>query len=485
MKKITLLLLLLSSFSFYAQSTSEINIVNETVKKNTIKKQIFYLASDDLKGRETGSPEIDTAAHYIAKTFKNLGVKPINGSYYQNVPLTKNKKAKSVKLVFNEQPQKELILLKGKDMSYNKGVVILDYGLESEYSTKDVKGKVVICKTGTPEKSDFRSAYTAIAQKQHLAAKYGAIALIEIANYQNKVWQLLKNNLGKEKVQLAKAKDNNTPIAHLWVLNKDIDLQNNNLKQVNLEVNGAQTEKITSKNVVGILEGSDPILKNEFVIYSAHYDHIGIGKPNQENDSIYNGARDNAVGVVTVLSAAENLAKYPTKRSALFILFTAEEKGLIGSKYYTQNPLVPMNKVVFCFNSDGGGYNDKTKTTIIGLKRTTAQKHIEQASKAFGLEAIGDPVPEQNLFDRSDNVHFAKAGIPAPTYSPGMTAFDEEILKYYHQAADNPETLDYDYLELFFKSYVLSARLIANDPEKPFWLKGDKYYEAGEKLYNK
>ena len=103
-----------------------------------------------------------------------------------------------------------------------------------------------------------------------------------------------------------------------------------------LNISGIVKKAIPSKNVVGMVEGTDPKLKDEFVIYSAHYDHIGIGKPNAENDSIYNGARDNAVGTVTVLSAAENIAKYPTKRSALFILITAEEKGLLGSAYYVE-----------------------------------------------------------------------------------------------------------------------------------------------------
>ena len=107
------------------------------------------------------------------------------------------------------------------------------------------------------------------------------------------------------------------------------------------------------------------------------------------------------------------------------------------------------------------------------------------AAKEFDLTAIDDPAPEQGLFDRSDNVNFAKKGIPAPTYSMGFTAFDDEIMKYYHQTSDNPGNMDYDYLVKFFKSYVLSSRLIANDPKTPFWTEGDKYYDAGVKLYEK
>ncbi len=223
--------------------------------------------------------------------------------------------------------------------------------------------------------------------------------------------------------------------------------------------------------------------KISFIVYSAHYDHVGVGKPNAEMDSIYNGARDNAVGTVTVLNAAENIAKYPTKRSSLFIFFTGEEKGLLGSEYFVENPTIALDKIVYCFNSDNGGYNDTSKTTIFGLYRTTASQHFIDAAAEFGLTAIDDPAPEQNLFDRSDNVNFAKKGVPSPTYSMGFTAFDEEITKYYHQVTDNPDNVDYEYLHKFFQSYVLSARLIANDPQRPFWTEGDKYYEAGKELY--
>ncbi|MEM1124350.1 MAG: M28 family peptidase, partial [Bacteroidota bacterium] len=249
------------------------------------------------------------------------------------------------------------------------------------------------------------------------------------------------------------------------------------------DVKGAKTEILKTHNVVGMVEGTDPVLKNEYIIYSAHYDHVGIGRADETGDTIYNGARDNAVGSVTVLSAAENLAKYPTKRSAIFIFFTGEEKGLLGSAYYADNPAIPLDQVVYCFNSDNGGYNDTSRASIIGLERTGAEPLIRKACAAFGLDAKPDAAPEQNLFDRSDNVNFAKKGVPAPTFSLGYTAFDDEINKYYHQPGDEPATLDYVYLTKFFKSYVYSCRLIGNTDTSVFWRKGDKYYEAGERLY--
>ena len=248
--------------------------------------------------------------------------------------------------------------------------------------------------------------------------------------------------------------------------------------------NGQARDTIQSQNVIGIVEGTDPKLKNEYIIYSAHYDHIGMHKSNNPNDSIFNGARDNAVGVTTVLSMAENLAKYPTKRSALFILFTGEEKGLLGSRYYVKNPVLPLNQMVYCFNSDNAGYNDTSIATIIGLARTTAGKHIKKAAASFGITAVDDPNPAQGLFDRSDNVSFAAKGIPAPTFSLGFRSFSGDVVKYYHQPGDEAHTLDYEYLLKFFKAYVLSGRLIANDKETPFWTSGDKYELKGKELYN-
>src|SRR5690606_29087311 len=114
--------------------------------------------------------------------------------------------------------------------------------------------------------------------------------------------------------------------------------------------------------------------------------------------------------------------------------------------HYSENPLLPLNKCIFNLNCDGAGYNDTSIISVIGLTRTGAAAEIEKAAGTFGLGVAGDPAPEQNLFDRSDNVNFASKGIPAPTFTPGFKDFDAEIMKYYHQAIDNPESIDYDYL---------------------------------------
>jgi Zn-dependent M28 family amino/carboxypeptidase len=242
---------------------------------------------------------------------------------------------------------------------------------------------------------------------------------------------------------------------------------------------------VDGKNVVAWIEGTDPKLKNEYILLSAHYDHVGVGTPDAQGDSIYNGARDNAVGTVAVMNAAKYFAKNPPKRSILIALWTAEEKGLLGSAYFANNPLIPLNQIVYNLNIDNGGYNDTSRITVIGLGRTSADFLIEEAVSEFGVKAMADPSPEQGLYDRSDNVNFARKGIPAPTFSLGFTAFDDEINKYYHKAGDHVSSFDLAYAQTYWKSYILSAQKIANWDQRPIWKSGDKYEEVSKQLYGK
>ncbi len=486
MKNHFLTVLLFTGISVMAQSEAE--KAASTIHKSDIEGHIYFLASDELKGRETGSHELNIAASYLANNLRKSNVIPAGdqGSYYQDVPMEKVNPPKKISLNINDMEGTKFLGMSLSNMTFKGEAVYLNYGSKTDFEGSDVEGKLVIVKAGTAESEGLRARFMTGREKRELAMKGGASALIELVEIEEKTYARYAHYFNEPRTQL-KNSEETEKFVHLWMIDQDMSvaekLAGSKSIKADLAIEGIEKEKISTKNVVGYLEGTDPDLKDEFIIYSAHYDHVGIGKPNAENDSIYNGARDNAIGTATVLSLAENLAKYPTKRSSLFILFTGEEKGLLGSKYYSENPVMPLNKMVYCFNSDNGGYNDTSKVTIFGLHRTTVAQHIIDGAKAFGLEAIDDPAPEQNLFDRSDNVNFAMKGIPAPTYSLGFTAFDEEVTKTYHQVTDNPDTVDYDYLEKFFRSYVLSSRLIANDPKTPFWTEGDKYYEAGVKLY--
>ncbi|GAA4433463.1 M20/M25/M40 family metallo-hydrolase [Ravibacter arvi] len=473
-----------------------------TLKKEELESHLRFLASDELEGRRTGEQSNRVAARYIAEQFRRYGAGVVPGqqTYFQPVVFDKTT---------NDQPG--VLLADGDTLAYGKEwftisgnatrteapVVYAGYGLENsekgwdDYKGLDVKGKIVLVQSGLPESQSPRESLQAGASKLRLAAGKGAVALIELYGATTP-WNFINTYLTGERLGLAETPaEEYATIPHLWVNGKEPALTKKlrEAKSLKLVTEGRSIKKVTSYNVMAYIEGSDPKLKDQYLTLSAHYDHVGVGRqggqPYTAEDSIFNGARDNAFGVSAVLAAARSFSELKPKRSVFLLAFTGEELGLLGSRYYAQNPVLPLNKCVFNLNCDGAGYDDTGIISVIGLDRTGAKAEIEKAAKTFGLEVIGDPAPEQNLFDRSDNVNFAIKGIPAPTFTPGFKEFDADIMKYYHQAIDNPESIDFDYLLRYSKAYVRAARLIANRTTPPQWSAGDKYEEAAKSLYGK
>ena len=388
---IALCLGLLSVTAIFAQTEKE--KVIETVNKSTIEGHIYFLADDLLKGRETGTPENKIAASYLANTLRASGAKPNpqTGTYYQEFQLMKVTPPTSLGLTLNNVGYKNMVAIKPSTIAYKGEVLYLGYGMEADYNGIDVRDKVVIIKGGSSETSDTRGAFGLIDEKLRLANAAGAKGIVEFIDADKNTWGFIDHNFNTSKLESISGQDFNDKdskepqeLAYVWVHDPN-QMYTNKLKLntpmiARLGVEGTKREHVTTQNVIGVIDGTDPTLKDEYIIYSAHYDHVGIGTPDKTGDTIYNGARDNAIGTTTVLSMAQNLAKYPTKRSALFILFTGEEKGLLGSKHYVENPALPLNQMVFCFNSDNGGYNDTSLATIIGLPRTSAAQNIKDLS---------------------------------------------------------------------------------------------------------
>ena len=464
-----------------------------SIQETWTSKHMNILAADEMMGRKPGHDGNLIAGRYIAEQFKALGLKPANnGSYFQNIGLETVNPPKTGS-ISTDQGSAEIVqdfILRGGDgFQGDYEYVKLPYAWVGEgyddYKGVDVKGKIVVAKLGEPNGNPnafFRSG----SQKAKLAQERGAVALIEIFESPSG-WSRMSRFFGRPSTGL-KAQGAGADLPNIWISSETagkIFADKGNLK---IDISKKETKELQAYNVAAILEGSDPKLKDEYIILSAHFDHVGFGagagKVTPE-DTIFNGARDNAFGVVAVLAAAESFAKVKPKRSVLFLALNGEEMGLLGSRFYAENPLIPLNKSVFNMNCDGAGYNDTGLLTIIGMDRTGAKDEFQKAAAAFGLKAIDDPAPEQNLFDRSDNVSFAAKGIPAPTYSPGFTAFDAEINKYYHQNLDNPDNIDHNYLLKYAQSYTYAARLIANRKEAPKWIAGDKYEKAYNELYNK
>ncbi|HMP12711.1 MAG TPA: M20/M25/M40 family metallo-hydrolase [Saprospiraceae bacterium] len=499
MKKMYLWSLLLLLFHINAQAQATKELPEYHITKSELEAHMRFLASDDLEGRRTGSRGSNIAARYIASYFESYGLQTVPGApmYYQPVQFEATMPPKNGNLKIDKTEYalgKDFLILAGDALNVKTSAVFANYGLEDDYNKLDVKGKIVFVLPGTPDDQSPQVIFTSGARKRKLAAERGAVAVFELYRVPFP-WNFFVSYFGKESIRLAETKPANEKQSIVYGFFKEpspnpiMTLQNGKSLKAELKSDAGQQQALPSQNVIGIIEGTDPVLKDEYILLTAHYDHVGVGEQGggayTAEDSIFNGARDNAFGTVAVLAAARAFAIQPPKRSVIFLAVTGEEIGLLGSEYYAENPLIPHEKVVFNLNCDGAGYNNTGAVSIFGFGRTGTDDDIRQGLQAFGLEVIPDPAPEQNLFDRSDNVSFAIKGIPALTFSPGFNAFDQAILQYYHQVGDNPDTIDFDYLHRYCQSYIHTARLIGDRDTRPFWKAGDKYEKAGQQLYKR
>jgi Zn-dependent M28 family amino/carboxypeptidase len=288
-------------------------------------------------------------------------------------------------------------------------------------------------------------------------------------------------------MSLADADEGDSEFPHLLVRDS-ASLYLQQLKEktdlsASLNISGMEKENVKAYNVVGLVEGTDSTLKKEHMVMCAHFDHVGIQPGEEGQDSIYNGTRDNGIGTTGLINAAKYFGKYPPKRSVIIIALTGEEKGLLGSSYYVDYPKIPLKETVFAFNIDNSGYTDTEVLTLLDTSRTNIDELVYQAASEVGLGVIGDRIPNQNYYERSDQVSFAQKGVPAVNFKMSMTAFDERISKYYHQPTDEFHTVDLDYIHKYWKAYIRAAELIGNWEQRPYWIKGDKFESAGNELY--
>jgi hypothetical protein len=467
--------------------------IGSSVHTNAIQAQLSFLAADEMRGRDTGSPELEVAANYLAAHFKTVGLKPPTGmvNYFQGVEMIRVVAPSILDLSIDSESfklQQDIVLISGGNAQYIGEVVFIGYGTDDDFKAADVKGKLVVTLVGLSAASSVEQALIKDSPKKaRRASMYGAAGLIEIMSTPGVPWAALSGYLSADRMILDKRQDKNFP--HVWMRRQDSPamtklLERNSLKG-SLQVAVAAPQPVKTKNVVAMVQGTDPTLKDQWIVLSAHYDHIGVRKKPNQTDSIHNGARDNAIGTVALMQAASYFAKNPPKRSLLLLALTAEERGLLGSEWYAYKPIVPLQNTVFNFNCDGAGYNDTTIATIIDFKRVTVDAQLSKGYAAFGLTLKGDPAPEQNLYERSDNFNFAVKGVPAVNISPGLKAFDQDIFKYYHQPSDEVSSLNFHYLTKFYKAYLYATWLVANDAQVPAWMPGDKFEEASKRLYKR
>jgi Zn-dependent M28 family amino/carboxypeptidase len=452
----------------------------DAIKPDSLLAEIKTLSSDDFEGRKPGSPgEVKTIA-YMQQQFQQMGLKPGNpdGTYVQNVPLAgiTSKSHPEIAVKGKKLPlvdKKDYIALssryvpqvdvKNSDIVFvGYGVVAPEYGWD-DYKNVDVKGKTILMLINDPAIPDpadpsklddkmFKGAamtyYGRWTYKYEIASEKGAAAAIIIhetgpAGYP---FEVVSGSWGGENFGIQRPDNNAGRVAVEGWMTFDkagelcrmagLDLAalkkaaiTKDFKPVPLPGATASFKientlrKIDSHNVVAKLEGSDPALKDQYVIYTAHWDHLGRD-PELKGDQIYNGAADNASGSAGLLEIARAYTKLspPPKRSILFLSVTAEEQGLLGTQYYATNPLYPLKNTLADINMDVLNLWGKTSDmTIIGLGNSTLDDTATEVLKAHGRTVIGDPDPGKGSFYRSDHFEFAKQGVPALDPDPGAT----------------------------------------------------------------
>ena len=457
----------------------------DSLSVREVEAHLRLLASDELAGRRTGTPGNDVASRYIAEQFRAAGARPVPGQdeYLQPVPLVELVPPESAELKLLNQRwrlEEDLFVWSGGGVQLEAPAVYVEGMASESASGRNLEGKIL-----------FTAFSRRPRDKAGAASRLGAAAVVELLDERR--WSALSRFRSRSR-RLSLSTGPNQPsesIPHLLILDSSGQLkrrlQESDEMEAFLTVTEPRKLKVRSRNVVGIIPGTDPELRKEYVAIVAHYDHLGSdpGHPlATPDDHIFNGAVDNGMGTVALLAAAKSLAESPPRRSVLLAAVTAEEQGLLGSRHLAREPPVPLERVVFVLNSDGGALTDPKVVTVLGLDRTSAKPHIISGCRDFGLEAISGPADVQYLFNQSDNLSFARIGIPSPTFSPGFRAFDGEARRHYHRPSDEAgDDFDYPYLLRFAQAFVRVARSVADDFTRPRWTPGDRYEAAAEALY--
>jgi Zn-dependent M28 family amino/carboxypeptidase len=244
--------------------------------------------------------------------------------------------------------------------------------------------------------------------------------------------------------------------------------------RITVDLAPSPVQRLSAPNVVGRLEGSDPLLKREYVVFSAHMDHVGVGRPNASGDSIYNGADDDASGTAAVIELAEAFARLNPrpKRSLLFLTVSGEERGLWGSSYFTSHPPVPVAQMVADLNLDMVGRNWKDTIVVIGRQHSdlgATLARVNAAHPELRMAAIDDLWPEERFYFRSDHYNFARRGVP-------ILFFFNGVHQDYHQPSDEPAKIDAEKESRIAKLVFYLGLEVANSPQRPQW-KPDSYRE--------
>jgi len=505
-----------------------------TFSPTRIEADIAFLADDLLRGRDTGSEGHRIAAKYVAAEFNRQGLKPAGGTgYFQEVPMrtaSLNMDASSMRIIINGEAQ--ALALGDEFMMYGNvisaegdvtaPVVYVGYGIHApnlghdDLENIDLAGKIALVVSGAPKSfhTEIRAHHGSSKTKGVELLKRGALGYVSVispTDEKRRPFKTYKKYLGNKSFGwLPPESDKDKPkFKAAATINHEVaatmfKATGKNLDEVlaateegavggfplNAEIN--MSEVFETPNVVAILEGSDPVLKNEYVVISAHLDHIGVSKNAKGEDKINNGALDNAAGVSVMLEVARAYANAPVKprRSILFAAVTGEERGLLGAEYFATYPTVDKAAIVANVNIDMPIllYNF-TDVVAFGAERSSLGPITAQAVSKIGVNLSPDPMPQEGIFTRSDHYRFVQQGIPSVFLVTGWgmdTAgknggeiFMEFLSKTYHSPADEiDQAIDYSAGAKFAYVNWLITSAIANDNERPRWNDGDFFGET-------
>jgi Zn-dependent M28 family amino/carboxypeptidase len=526
----------------------------EAITPDGLLAHIKVLASDEFEGRAPGSKGEDLSVKYISDQFKKIGLKPGNpdGTYTQEVPLAGIKSEPRMSFVIGDKTmdlkypddfvassarlQPEIKIDKSALVFVGYGVVAPKYGWD-DYKNVDVKGKMLLMLIGDPPipdpkdpsklddkifKGKAMTYYGRWTYKYEIAAKKGAAAAIIVHETEPAAypWQVVRSSWSKENFELDNPNKNMVAVsARSWITldvakklfadsGQDFDALKKSAitkdfrpvvlnAKANIQIK-QEVRSFKSHNVIAKLEGGDPKLNSEYVIYTAHWDHLGR-HPELQGDQIFNGAIDNASGVASVIEIAGAFAKInpPPKRSVLFMATTAEEAGLLGAKYYAEHPLYPLEKTLADINLDSMNVWGKARDIEdLSLGFSTLDDLLTAAAKQQGRKAIPDSRPDKGKIYRADNFEFSKAGLPSLYIGKGEHLLsrpenaplksDEYDSTDYHQVTDEVKP-DWD-----LSGAVQDVQLVfevgyevANDDKFPEWKPGNEFKPKRDAMLKK
>ncbi len=538
------LLLAVCSAMFAQTKGKYTNLFDESKIKSNIK----YISDDKFEGRAPGSTSGEAAAQYIADELKRIGVKPaVNGSYFQPVALYAVKTDPKTKLNISGNKTSASYVFgddyvgstgaQTADVMVNNDLVFVGYGIDApeqnwndfKGNANDYRGKVLVMMVNDPPATKEEpnlfggkglTYYGRWTYKFEQAARMGAagVILIHTTESAGYGWNVVRTSNGNWRYDIARMPEDKTPFLYFrsWMTEetakkifaqagKNLDelreqAKSRNFQPVKLGLKAqidvhSDTKKVQSNNVVGIWNGADAELKNEYVVYSAHWDHLGVGEPDKNGDKIYNGALDNASGCASILAIAEAISKLPKseqpKRSQVFFFPTAEEQGLLGADFYTKHPIFPVEKTAANINHDGANfYGLTTDYGALGAERSSLDEVIQAVLKERGMTFAVDEHPEQGSFYRSDHFPFAKVGVPSLNVESGTNyvgqdknaaqkRFEEYNSKHYHQPSDNfDENWRYDGLVQNLEVSLAIGLKVSNAAKMPAYKATDEFAKA-------